>query len=134
MQLIKWWKRAHHLRLDAEVFHKICEVCASQAASKFCKRKAYALPCHARSGQRSTRFGESQPGPSRQVGLVNGTVPPGVTRCEGREGFFVPSLSLRNPGSGRKRARVDDQVFARTHRPRSKHTIQMETHDEVATP
>ena len=46
----------------------------------------------------------------------------------------MPRLSLRNPGSGRKRARVDNQVFARAHRPRGKHTIQMEAHDEVATP
>ena len=92
----------HHLRLDTEVFHEICKVCASQTASKFCKRKAYALPCLARSGQRSTCFGESQPGPSSQVGLVDGTVPPGVTRCEDRDGFFMPRLSLRDPGSGRK--------------------------------
>ena len=35
-------------------------------------------------------------------GLVDGTVPPGVTRCQDREGFFVPGLSLRDPGGGRK--------------------------------
>ena len=92
----------HRLRLDAVVFHKICEICASQTASTFCKRKAYALPRHARSGQRSTRFGESQPGPSSQVGRVDRTVPPGVTRCQDREGFFVPGLSFRDPGGGRK--------------------------------
>ena len=92
----------HRLRLDAVVFHEICEICASQTAFIFRKRKAYALPRHTRSGQGSTRFGESQPGPSSQVGLVDGTVPPGVTRCEDREGFFMPRLSLRDPGSGRK--------------------------------
>ena len=92
----------HRLCLDAVVFHEICEICASQTGSIFCKRKAYALPCHTRSGQRSTCFGESQPGPSSQVGLVDGTVPPGVTRCEDSEGFFMPGLSLRDPGSGRK--------------------------------
>ena len=102
MQLIKRGQREHRLRLSTEIFHEICEICASQTASTFCKRKAYALPCLARSGQRSTRFGESQPGPSGQVGLVDGTVPPGVTCCQDREAFFVSRLSLRDPGSGRK--------------------------------
>ena len=92
----------HRLRLSTEVFHEICEIRASQTGSIFCKRKADTLPRHTRSSQRSTCFGESQPGPSSQVGLVDGTVPPGVTRCEDREGFFMPRLSLRDPGGGRK--------------------------------
>ena len=92
----------HRLRLSTEVFHEICEIRASQTGSIFCKRKADTLPRHTRSSQRSTCFGESQPGPSSQVGLVDGTVPPGVTRCEDREGFFVPGLSFRDPGRGRK--------------------------------
>ena len=92
----------HRLRLSTVVFHEIREICASQTGSIFRKRKAYALPRHARSGQRSTRFGESQPGPPSQVGLVDGTMPPCVTRCEDREAFFMPRLSLRDPGGGRK--------------------------------
>ena len=78
-----------------------------------------------RLGYRSTRLRHGQPGPPGQVGLADGTVPPGVARCKNREGFLVPRLPLRDPGGTRQRLRVDHQVFSRAQRTRGEQPVQV---------